>query len=202
MHAVPVWKVLYFNTSSLWLCVSLCPCLLKKFFLTLRNIHMASRWLFGAVIPLRRTEALYRPSDPRWFTEICGNSWMRVKLPIWISNLSPFLQHEVERMTFFTTISHTEIPFFLCFLLPFLFGSQVKSHWSTVSKAQVWRESCLDYQSMTRITHLSLVFGLVIQVQGRIYSTETVCRHTTCTFIRPCVQQNGDYADHRVLYKC
>lgn len=72
---------------------------------------------------------------------------------------------------------------FLCFLLPLLFGSQVKSHWSTVSKTQAWRKNCLDYQSMTRIIHLSLVFGLVMQVQGRIYSAESPCRHRTCVFV-------------------
>lgn len=55
----------------LFRCISLHPFLLKSHSLPSER-QMSPGWLFGAITPLYRTEALSQPSHPGWFTEICG----------------------------------------------------------------------------------------------------------------------------------
>lgn len=105
-----------------------------------------------------------------------GNSCMHKSLPMWISSVkqeSLFMTWGWENDILQPTLRYQS---FLCFLLPFLFCSQIKPNGSTASEAQTGRESHLCYQSMTDIICFSLLFGVVIQIPCKIYSAETPCK--------------------------
>lgn len=100
----------------------------KKVLLILRNIQMAPS-LSGDVVLLYTIEDFYQLPYPQWFTEICGNSCKHLSLLIEIPILSLLLQHEDKKLVFFLLQSLTlRYQSFFCFLLSFLFGSQVISH--------------------------------------------------------------------------
>lgn len=126
----------------------------------------------------------YQLSYPQWFTEICGNSHKHLSLLVQIPILSLLLQHEDERLVFFVPQSPVlRYQSFLCFFLSFLFGSQVKSHWSTVSKTWVWRK--VSRLLINDQNHLFISSPWPSDINpGRVYSMKTPCRPRIHAFMQ------------------